>query len=54
MSVPGVWKLELPPGVIMARLGVVVIHATEAYLFRDGLSSRHVRYKAGFGRGSAL
>jgi hypothetical protein len=51
MSVPRVWKLELPPGVIVAMLGVVVIHAAEADLFGDGLSGslRHVRYKAGLG-----
>ena len=51
MSVPRVWKLELPPGMIVAVLGVVVIHATEADLFGYGLSGRHVRYEAGLGGG---
>ena len=51
MSVPRVWKLEFPPGVIVAMLGVVVIHATEANLFGNGLSSMHVRNKAGLGGG---
>ncbi len=53
MSVPRVWELELPPGgiVAMAMLGLLVIHASEADLFGDGLSGRHVRYKAGLGGG---
>ncbi|KAF8473687.1 hypothetical protein DFH94DRAFT_684313 [Russula ochroleuca] len=51
MSVPRVWKLELPPGVIMAMLEVFVVHASEPDLVGDGLGVRHIRNKAGLSGG---
>jgi hypothetical protein len=51
MPMPRVRKLELPPGVIMVVLEVLVVHASEPDLVGDGLSIRHLRYKAGLSGG---